>query len=165
MIDIDLEKAYQLPSQERYDVISRAMDAAEDDGFINQFVFVRALYVFAARSLYDELTEQIDNDLLETSPMMVWDKLLEQGTIDQMIADYPDELNALADEGQIWVEDFMEFRNSARGIIDVLEVFTSGIAGNMSKQLEAFKSDTDIAGVQEIAEKWGLNRDGGDLLQ
>lgn len=156
-MNINLEKAYKLSSQERYDIISNAMDAAEDDGFINQFVFIRSLYVFAARVLYPELTEQINTDLLNGSPMIVWDKMLEDGTIDSMVDDYSDELNILADEGQIWLEDFMTFRNSARGIIDVLQVFTENIAGGMGKQLEMFKNDVDIAGVQEIAEKWGFN--------
>lgn len=156
-MNINLEKAYKLSSQERYDIISNAMDAAEDDGFINQFVFIRSLYVFAARVLYPELTEQINTDLLNGSPMIVWDKMLEDGTIDNMVDDYSDELNILADEGQVWLEDFMIFRNSARGIIDVLQVFTENIAGGMEKQLEMFKNDVDIAGVQEMAEKWGFN--------
>lgn len=163
-MNINLEKAYKLSSQERYDIISNAMDAAEDDGFINQFVFIRSLYVFAARVLYPELTEQINTDLLNGSPMIVWDKMLEDGIIDDMVDDYSDELNILADEGQVWLEDFMAFRNSARGIIDVLQVFTENIAGGMEKQLEMFKNDMDIAGVQEIAEKWGLNNDGSVLL-
>ena len=162
-MNIDLEKAYQLPSQERYDIISRAMDAAEDDGFINQFVFIRALYVFAARVLYSEMTEQIDEDLLNSSPMMVWDKMLKDGVVDNMINDYSAELNILADEGQIWLEDFMTYRNSARGIIDVLQVFTEGLAGNMGQQLEVFKNDADIAGVQEIAERWGFNEFDGKV--
>ena len=156
-MNINLEKAYKLSSQERYDIISNAMDAAEDDGFINQFVFIRSLYVFAARVLYPELTEQINTDLLNGSPMIIWDKMLEDGIIDNMINDYSAELNILADEGQIWLEDFMTYRNSARGIIDVLQVFTEGIAENMGKQLDMFKNDADIAGVQEIAEKWGFN--------
>lgn len=156
-MNINLEKAYKLSSQERYDIISNAMDAAEDDGFINQFVFIRSLYVFAARVLYPELTEQINTDLLNGSPMIVWDKMLEDGIIDNMVDDYSDELNILADEGQVWLEDFMTFRNSARGIIDVLQVFTENIAGGMEKQLEMFKNDVDIAGVQEMAEKWGFN--------
>ena len=162
-MNIDLEKAYQLPSQERYDIISRAMDAAEDDGFINQFVFIRALYVFAARVLYSEMTEQIDEDLLNGSPMTVWDKMLKDGVVDNMINDYSAELNVLADEGQIWLVDFMTYRNSARGIIDVLQVFTEGLAGNMGQQLEVFKNDADIAGVQEIAERWGFNEFDGKV--
>lgn len=163
-MNINLEKAYKLSSQERYDIISNAMDAAEDDGFINQFVFIRSLYVFAARVLYPELTEQINTDLLNGSPMIVWDKMLEDGIIDNMVDDYSDELNILADEGQIWLEDFMTYRNSARGIIDVLQIFTEGIAGNMGKQLDMFKNDADIIGIQEMAEKWGLNNNGGALL-
>jgi hypothetical protein len=53
----------------------------------------------------------------------------------------------------------MTFRNSARGIIDVLQTFTQGIADNMGQQLDMFKNDADIASVQDIAEKWGLNAD------
>lgn len=159
-MNIDKEKAYKLSSQERYDIISHAMDIAEDDGFINQFVFIRSLYVFAARVLYPEILEQIDEDLVTGSPMVAWDRMLEDDIVDTMIKDYNDELNALAEEGRIWLEDFMTYRNSARGIVDVLQVFTNSIADNMGQSLEMLKNDVDVQAALDIADKYGMNNAG-----
>lgn len=159
-MNIDKEKAYKLSSQERYDIISHAMDVAEDDGFINQFVFIRSLYVFAARALYPEMLEQIDEDLVTGSPMIVWDRMLEDDVVGTMIKDYEDELNALAEEGRIWLEDFMTYRNSARGIVDVLQVFTNSIADNMGQSLEMLKNDVDVQAALDIADKYGMNNAG-----
>lgn len=158
-MNIEQEKAYQLSSQERYDIIAQAMEYAEDDGFINQFVFVRTLYVLTARALYPDLLDKINDMLINQTPMVAWDTLLGNGTIDNMLADYSEDLATLAEDGSTWLEDFMTFRNSARGIIDVLQTFTQGIADNMGQQLDMFKNDADIASVQDIAEKWGLNAD------
>lgn len=159
-MNINKEKAYKLSSQERYDIISRAMDAAEDDGFVNQFVFVRSLYVFAARTLYPELEEQIDEDLITGSPMIAWDRMLEDDVVGTMVKDYGDDLDALAEEGRIWLEDFMTYRNSARGIIDVLQVFTNNIANNMGQQLEMLKNDVDVQAALDVADKYGMNNAG-----
>lgn len=159
-MNIDKEKAYKLSSQERYDIISHAMDVAEDDGFINQFVFIRSLYVFAARALYPEMLEQIDEDLVTGSPMVAWDRMLEDDVVDTMIKDYSDELNALAEEGRIWLEDFMTYRNSARGIVDILQVFTNSIADNMGQSLEMLKNDVDVQAALDIADKYGMNNAG-----
>ena len=159
-MNIDKEKAYKLSSQERYDIISHAMDAAEADGFVNQFVFIRSLYVFAARALYPEMLEQIDEDLVTGSPMVAWDRMLEDDVVDTMIKDYGDELNALAEEGRIWLKDFMTYRNSARGIVDVLQVFTNSIANNMGQSLEMLKNDADVQAALDIADKYGMNNAG-----
>ena len=43
MIDFEKEKSLALDAQERYDIIAFAMDAADDEGFINSFIFERAL--------------------------------------------------------------------------------------------------------------------------
>lgn len=59
MINLEIEKSLALDAQERYDIISFAMDAADDNGFINSFVFERALYCYAAIMLYPELKEDL----------------------------------------------------------------------------------------------------------
>jgi hypothetical protein len=59
MINLETEKSLALNAQERYDIISLAMDAADDNGFINSFIFERALYCYAAIILYPELREEL----------------------------------------------------------------------------------------------------------
>lgn len=159
-MNIQKEKAYKLSSQERYNIIADTIDYAEDDGFLNQFVASRAFYVCAARAYYPELTEKINTAILEGSPMIAWNMLLEDGTIEKLMKEYEEEIQALSDELMVWFEDYMAYRHSARGVIDILETFTGNMANNMVGQINAFKNDADISSVTEIANKWGMNNAG-----
>lgn len=64
MINLETEKSLALDAQERYDIISFAMDAADDNGFINSFVFERALYCYAAIMLYPEIAEELSEKVI-----------------------------------------------------------------------------------------------------
>ena len=68
MINLENEKSLALDAQERYDIIGFAMDAADDNGFINSFVFERALYCFAAIVLYPEHKDKIVSHM-QNSPI------------------------------------------------------------------------------------------------
>ena len=46
-IDLKLEKECEFSAQDRYDIISAAIMDSYDDGFMNQFIFERALYCYA----------------------------------------------------------------------------------------------------------------------
>ena len=69
MINLEIEKTLTFSAQDRYDIISFAMDAADDNGFINSFVFERALYCYAFMMLRperkDELTPIAANNILD----------------------------------------------------------------------------------------------------
>ena len=161
-MNIQNQKDCKISAQDRYDIISRAIDVAEDDGYLSQFVFECALYDFTANHLYPE--QEIEQQILESSPMVVWDNLLTEGIIDMMIEDYALELEMIAEDGAIWFEDYQAFRHSARGVVDVIEAFTGAMANGVGKQLDMFKADSDIASVYDIAEKWGINNDGSQIL-
>ena len=162
---IEQEKNSVLTPQEMYEVISAAIDMADDDGFINSFVFERGLYVCAARILYEDKTEEINTSLLEDgSPLITWKKLLDDGVVDQMIAEYSESLDYLASLGEIWFDEYTEAAHSMRSLIDVIQTFMDGMAGNVGKQLDMFKQDADVQNVIDIADKWGLDRDGGSLF-
>ena len=165
-MQLQLEKDSAFSAQEAYQIISDAIDFAEEDGgFINSFIFERALYVCAARALYDDKADEINTSLLEDgSPLITWDKLLEDGTIDKMIDEHKDTLDYLADLGEIWFQEYVDAAHSMRSLVDVVNTLMEGMAGNMSKQLEMFKNDADIQNVAEIADKWGMNNNGGDML-
>lgn len=165
-MQLQLEKDSVFSAQEAYQIISDAIDFAEEDGgFINSFIFERALYVCAARVLYEDKADEINTSLLEDgSPLITWDKLLEDGTIDKMIDEHKDTLDYLADLGGIWFQEYVDAAHSMRSLVDVVNTLMEGMAGNMGKQLEMFKNDAGIQNVTEIANKWGMNNDGGDML-
>ena len=164
-MNLEQEKNNIFTPQETYEIISAAIDMADDEGFINSYVFERALYVCAARVLYEDKTEQINTSLLENgSPLITWKELLDDGTIDQMAAEHPESLDRLGSLGEIWFEEYTEAAHSLRSLIDVIQTFTDGMAGSVTKQLDMFKQDSDIQGVVDIADKWGLNRGDNSLF-
>lgn len=164
-MNLEQEKNNVFTPQETYEIISAAIDMADDEGFVNSYVFERALYVCAARVIYEDKNEEINTSLLEDgSPLITWEKLLDDGTIDQMNAEHSESLNYLASLGEIWFEEYTEAAHSLRSLVDVIQTFTDGMAGNMSKQLDMFKQDTDVQNVIDIADKWGLDRNGQSLF-
>jgi hypothetical protein len=161
---IEQEKKSVFTPQETYEIISAAIDMADDEGFVNSYVFERALYVCAARVLYEDKTDQINTSLLENgSPLITWKELLDDGTIDQM-AEHAESLDYLASLGETWFEEYTEAAHSLRSLVDVIQTLMAGMADNMGKQLDIFKQDTDIQGVVDIADKWGLDRNGESLF-
>lgn len=164
-MNLEQEKNNVFTPQETYEIISAAVDMADDEGFVNSYVFERALYVCAARILYEDKTNEINTSLLENgSPLITWKELLDAGTIDQMVAEHAESLNYLASLGETWFEEYTEAAHSLRSLIDVIQTFTDGMAGNMGKQLDMFKQDVDVQNVIDIADKWGLDRNGGSLF-
>ena len=164
-MNLEQEKNNVFTPQETYEIISAAIDMADDDGFINSYVFERALYVCAARILYEDKADQINTSLLENgSPLVTWKELLDDGTIDQMIAEHSESLDYLASLGENWFEEYTEAAHSLRSLVDVIETLMGGMAENMGKQLDMFKKDAEVQNVIDIADKWGLDRNGESLL-
>ena len=160
------EKDSCFTAQEAYQIISDAIDFAEEDnGFINSFIFERALWICAARTLYEDKVDEINTSLLEDgSPLITWNSLIEDGTIDQMVADHKESLDYLAADASKWFDEYTEAAHSMRSLVDVINALMEGMSGNLGKQLDAFKQDSDIQNVIDIADKWGLDRDGGSLF-
>lgn len=156
MLDISLEKDKILSTQEMYEILDFAVQAAEDNGFINSFVFVRAMYMYAAIRLYEdrreELQHMINEDLLGS-----WDKLVQDGTIEDMNKNYSIDMNLLADYGQVWMEEFTAYAHSARGLLNTIQEFSSDIVEQASAKFQQAVANDDIRKVTEIAEKWGMD--------
>lgn len=152
MIDFTKEKSLALDAQERYDIISFAMDAADDNGFINSFIYERALSCYAAIMLYPEhkdiLAAAIAEDLLRS-----WKVLLENGTIDAMIKDYEDTLDVLFQEAEQWYKEYADWAHSARGIIDMIQGFTGNIVENAAARLTQTAEQTGVQELLEVADE------------
>ena len=164
-MNLEQEKNNVFTPQETYEIISAAIDMADDEGFVNSYVFERALYVCAARVIYEDKFDEINESLLENgSPLITWKELLDNGTVDQMVAEYGESLNYLASLGQNWFEEYTEAAHSLRSLVDVIQTLMNGMSENMGKQLDMFKQDTDVQNVIDIADKWGLDRNGESLF-
>lgn len=156
-MNLDDEKNRTLTSTDIYSIIDFTVQAAVDNGFMNAFVFERALYCFAAIRIYPDRKDEIAK-LIADSPMVAWDTLLDDGTIDKMIDDYSLDLDLLAEYGRQWFNDFTKYSNSARGLFNLIQEFSGDIVQQAAQQLQTMSSNGQVQEALSIADNWGMNR-------
>lgn len=150
------EKNSKLTSQDIYDIIHFAAQSAEDNGFVNQFVFDRALYAYAAIILYPERKAEIGR-MISENLLDAWNALLEDGTVEKMYDEFKDELDLLADNGAVWLTDYVKYLQSARGVFSVFQSFSGDIVNESVKRFKNAFSENDAQDVLDIVDKWGMN--------
>ena len=150
------EKNSKLTSQDIYDIIHFAAQSAEDNGFVNQFVFDRALYAYAAIILYPERKAEIGR-MISENILDAWNVLLEDGTVEDMYDKYQTELNLLADNGAVWLTDYVKYLQSARGVFSIFQAFSGDIVNSSVKRFKDAFSENDAQDVLDIVDKWGMN--------
>lgn len=162
-INPEVERESCLNTQDFYDICDFATQAAYDDGFMNTFIFERALYVFAAIRLYEEHRDTI-TELAAENMNSAWDYLLNEKIVDDMIKNYSNEVNMVAAYGEQWFEDYTKYAHSARGLLNTIQTFTGDIVTNAAQQFKNISDNGEVQEVLEIADKWGLNREGDPVL-
>lgn len=157
-INLQQEKNLVLSAQERYEIIDFATQAAEDDGFMNSFVFERALWLFAAIRLCedrrDEIAAMTASDLLDA-----WNTLVQDDTIEELQANFADDLEVLAAEAAVWFEEFTAYAHSARGLFGTIQQFSGDIVARAAEQFQNMQQNGDLQRVFNIAEEWGINNE------
>lgn len=152
----ETETAKKLTSQDMYDIIHFAAQSAEDNGFVNQFVFERALYAYAAIILYPDRKEELGR-MVSDNILDAWDALLADDTIADMNENFEVDMDALGRIGSVWLDDYIKYLQSARGILSSFQEFSGDI---IQTAVEKFKTVSDEVGanqVLEIANNWGMN--------
>lgn len=152
----ETETAKKLTSQDMYDIIHFAAQSAEDNGFVNQFVFERALYAYAAIIIYPDRKEELGR-IVSDNILDAWDALLADGTIADMNENFAVDMDALGRIGSVWLDDYIKYLQSARGILSSFQEFSGDI---IQTAVEKFKTVSDEVGanqVLEIANNWGMN--------
>lgn len=152
----ETETAKKLTSQDMYDIIHFAAQSSEDNGFVNQFVFERALYAYAAIILYPDRKEELGR-IVSDNILDAWDALLADGTIADMNENFAVDMDALGRIGSVWLDDYIKYLQSARGILSSFQEFSGDI---IQTAVEKFKTVSDEIGanqVLEIANNWGMN--------
>lgn len=162
-LNLDYEQSKKLSSQDMYDIIDFSIQAAEDNGFMNSFIFNRAIYLFAAVKLYPERKDDLAT-LIATNVNLAWDELISDGTIGEMFAGYPEDLEELANNAQIWFDEFGTYIHSARGLLNTLQEFTGDIVQQAANTLQQTANESGVQEVISIAEKWGSNNNPNPAL-
>lgn len=152
----ETETAKKLTSQDMYDIIHFAAQSAEDNGFVNQFIFERALYAYAAIILYpdrkEELGRMVSNNILDA-----WDALLDDGTIADMNENFTVDMDALGRIGSVWLDDYIKYLQSMRGVFSVFQNFSGDIVESTVNRFKDAFNESDAQTVLDIADKWGMN--------
>lgn len=152
----NLETTRKLTSQDMYDIIHFSAQSAEDNGFVNQYVFERALYAYAAIILYpdrkEEISRMVSNNILDA-----WDALVSDGTVLDMETNFSADLKILGDVGSVWLDDYIKYLQSARGIFSTFQTFSGDIVESTVNRFKDAFNESDAKTVLEIADKWGMN--------
>ena len=156
MIDIELEKQKTFTSQDYFDILNFAIDLAESNGFVNSYIFERAIYMYASVIAFPDRQEEITSMIAE-NPLDCWDALIKDGTLETLHDEFSLDINYLEDYANEWYEEYKEYALSARALFGTIQEFSSDIVEQASKQLKSAVSDKDIAEVTRIAEDWGMN--------
>ncbi len=164
MIFFSYEKNKKLNTQERYEIIDFAVQVAEDNGFINSFIFSRALYLFAAIILCEDRKEEIAAMVAE-NVNAAWDALIEDGTIEDLQEQYKQDLDNLAEEGRIWLEEYTTYLHSARGLLNTLQDFSSDIVKQAAETLQKSADNAGVTQILEVADNWGMNNSLPDSIE
>lgn len=150
------EMAKKLTSQDMYDIIHFAAQSAEDNGFVNQFIFERALYAYAAIIIYPDRSEEIGR-IVSDNILDAWDTLLADGTIADMNENFAVDMDSLGQIGSIWLDDYIKYLQSARGIFSTFQTFSGDIVESTVNRFKDAFSENDAQTVLDIVDKWGMN--------
>lgn len=147
-----------LTTQDVYDIVNFSVQAANDDGFMNPFIFERALYAFAALYLCEEETEEL-RPIIARNINEAWDWVVNEGLAGKLVEDYREEIDYLANVGGAWLEDYTKYAYSARGLLNTLQAFSGDIVNAAADQFKEASKEVGVEQVLQIADEWGMNRE------
>lgn len=156
MIDLTKEKSYKISTQDVYDIVSYAVDSADDMGFINPFVLERVLYEYAVLDVYPEERDEYQSKVA-SNPNTAWDDMVKAGVIDRLLDEYGDDLAHIAEVANQWVEGYESYAHSIRGAADTLQNTMNAVSKYAMTNLEKTADNEALRQVMEVADKWGMN--------
>lgn len=157
MINLEQVKNCPLTSQEMYDMINSCIEAAEDNGFLNQFVFERALVCHEVLLLIEDL-DDIDAPMVAENPLKAFDHFLEMGYIQSLIKNHATTVDYIGKVAAQYFEDYEKYLLSIGGVLNKAEIFSSQVLQNMGGQIKELTDNEDIKRTLQIADEWGMNR-------
>lgn len=163
-INLDQEKDLQLTAQEVYDILDLAIQAADDNGFVSEYVYERAIYLYATVILFPKFKNEITKIISEENPLAAWQHCIEKGYLHDLIDKYSDELEFLAQQSITWLENYVSFSHSARGLLGTIQALSTDIVAQASKRFQDVNEGSKIQEVLQIAENWGLNKEAAEMM-
>lgn len=157
MINIEEVLNCPLTSQEIYDMINSCLEEAEDNGFLNQFVFERALVCHEVLLLIEDL-DDIDGPMVAENPLTAFDHFLEMGYVQNLVKNHTATVDYIGKIAAQYFEDYEKYLLSVGGVLNKAEIFSSEVLQNMAGQFNDLTKNGDIQETLKIANEWGMNR-------
>lgn len=150
MINIEEVLNCPLTSQEIYDMINSCLEEAEDNGFLNQFVFERALVCHEVLLLIEDL-DDIDGPMVAENPLIAFDHFLEMGYIQNLIKNHTATVDYIGKIAAQYFADYEKYLLSIGGVLNKAEIFSSEVLQNMAGQMNDLTKNGDIQETLKIA--------------
>jgi hypothetical protein len=150
MINIEEVLNCPLTSQEIYDMINSCLEEAEDNGFLNQFVFERALVCHEVLLLIEDL-DDIDGPMVAENPLVAFDHFLEMGYIQNLVKNHADTVDYIGKVAAQYFEDSEKYLLSIGGVLNKAEIFSSEVLQNMAGQMNDLTKNGDLQETLKIA--------------
>ena len=150
MINIEEVLNCPLTSQEIYDMINSCLEEAEDNGFLNQFVFERALVCHEVLLLIEDL-DDIDGPMVAENPLTAFDHFLEMGYIQNLVKNHTATVDYIGKIAAQYFEDYEKYLLSIGGVLNKAEIFSSEVLQNMAGQMNDLTKNGDIQETLKIA--------------
>lgn len=156
MIKVKQEKELKLSANEINTILSFAFGEATNNGFVNRFVFERAMYVYAYVVLMGK-NKDADDDILDDNVLNVWNTILLDGIVERMTKEYENELVVIQNAATDMFEDYRDYQRSIRGMANALGDLADNLLGQLSSIAKDGLTSEQYQEIMDIASKWGLN--------
>ena len=157
MINIEEVLNCPLTSQEIYDMINSCLEEAEDNGFLNQFVFERALVCHEVLLLIEDL-DDVDGPMVAENPLTAFDHFLEMGYIQNLVKNHTATVDYIGKVAAQYFADYEKYLLSIGGVLNKAEIFSSEVLQNMAGQMNDLTKNDEIKETLKIAKEWGMDR-------
>lgn len=147
----------KLTSQEQYNIINNALQAANDNGFLDEFIFERALICYEVLELIEDLDES-NIEKVVNNPLTAFDNFIEKGLVQELIDNYNEDVSYLADIAARYFEDYNAYLLSFGGAMTQVEGLSTDNLDTLTEQFAQFMQNDKVNETLQIADEWGLNR-------
>lgn len=165
MLDLNFEILNPLSAQEKYDIINYALTAANDNGFLSQFVYEAALWGRTAAILVDDVPEEII-ELLDRNPIAAYDRMVKEEIIAELFKKYQNDvingvsvLDYFGNIAALYFSDYKDYLLSLGGALSQTDMMSSNNLDTFTKSLQDFMQSDNTLKTLNLADSWGKNNE------
>lgn len=163
MIDLEVEKDRTIGTSDVMAVIHFSLQTAEQNGYISSFIFERSLLIYSISVFHPERADKIAKMMADDFGT-TWDTLIEDGSIQKLGEEHGEDIDYILDSADSWFKEYVEYSNSVRGLVSDIQAIAGDTLSSAKQQLVNTMQETKAADVLNIANEWGINNSGEDVV-